>query len=271
VIAWGNEVYVLDAGLGRVYYHVLNDARDALRDQTSSQTLLEEAEPVNGQTVGKLVDIAWLPTGGDRQSGSLLVIDRNALVVEFDPAWEQQQHTMNLGGRDVWRSPIAAKTFDGNLYLLDSVTNQIYRYNKDQYENAPLSWLKTEIDASNAFDLGIDGNIFVIHENGTMGKFFGGESTPFEMTGIPQPLVHASALYLDIEERAKHIYIADPSALRIVQLTRDGAFVRQFRLPADQERLFSQLSGIFVDESGGKIFFVAANALYVVDLPPVPV
>ena len=270
VIASGVDVYVLDLGVNQVHYHVLNQTYSGLRDQESSRVLVQQAQPIDGQTVGPLVDITWLPKGGDRQSGSLLVIDRNALVVEFDPAWGENE-TMTLGGNDVWRMPVAAKTFDGNLYLLDSVANQIFRYSDGQYENAPTRWLQGEVDASTAIDLGIDGSIYVIHSDGTIEKFFGGESTPFEVTGVPQPLNAASAFYLDIEETAKHIYVADAAEIRILQLARDGSFVRQFRLPAEQERLFSGLSGVFVDEPAGKLFFLAANALYVVDLPPVPV
>ncbi|MBN1640624.1 MAG: hypothetical protein JXA09_05250 [Anaerolineae bacterium] len=270
VIASGLDVYVLDRGLGRVYYHALNETRTALRDQDSSRVLIEEAQPVNGQTLGPLIDMTWLPEGGDRQSGSLLLIDRNALVVEFDPAWEQR-NTVLLGGKDVWRAPVAAKTFDGNLYLLDTVANQIFRYNEGQYEGAPVSWIQGEFDASGAIDLGIDGSIYVISESATITKLFAGEPTPFEVSGVPQPMLNANALYLEVEETARHIYVADATELRIVQLARDGSFVRQFRLPAEQEMLFSGLSGIFVDEPGGKLFFLAANALYVVELPPVPV
>jgi hypothetical protein len=86
---------------------------------------------------------------------------------------------------------------------------------------------------------------------------------------MPQPLYSASALYLDVEETVQYIYIADAIEGRIVQLDREGNFVRQFRSSTDIEASFGQLAGVFVDETAGKMFYTAANGLFVADLPVV--
>jgi hypothetical protein len=78
-----------------------------------------------------------------------------------------------------------------------------------------------------------------------------------------------SALYLDVEEVTQYIYVADASERRIVQLDRQGTFVRQLLPSLGQEDLFRGLSGLYVDEMGDKLYYVAANALYITDLPPV--
>jgi hypothetical protein len=76
-------------------------------------------------------------------------------------------------------------------------------------------------------------------------------------------------MYLDVEEAAEYIYIADETESRIVQFDREGAFVRQLRPSSNIEGSFEQLVDAFVDETAGKIFYTAGNGLFVADLPPV--
>jgi len=269
IIVSGLDAYVLDRGAGQVYHHVLNEVSNALRNPDDSQALMRETQPIDDQTLGMLVDIAWRKDGGDAQRGTLLVLDRNGLLVEFDPSWEQQKLQV-LGGKDVWRNPVALETFDANLYLLDPAANQVFKYPDKQFGSAPLTWMQAEGNLSTAIDLGIDGSIYVAHDSGKINKYFGGEPVEFAVREIPKPLLGANALYMDIEEVTQYVYIADASDRRIVQLKRDGTFVRQFRPPAEEEAIFDQLSGLSVDERVGKLYYIAGRALYVNDLPPVP-
>jgi DNA-binding beta-propeller fold protein YncE len=117
--------------------------------------------------------------------------------------------------------------------------------------------------------MGIDGNIYVLHSNGQIVKYYGGEPVPFTVTNVPRSLSSAVALYADVKEETEYIYVADASERRIVQLDREGTFVRQLQPALGQEELFHQLSGLFVDETGAKLYFVANNALSVTDIPPV--
>jgi hypothetical protein len=109
----------------------------------------------------------------------------------------------------------------------------------------------------------------MMHNNGRIAQFYAGESVPFGITRTPKPLVNANAFYIDVAEIAQYIYVADASEMRIVQLDREGVFVRQLRPLAELETSFRQLNGLFVDEPGGKLYYNTASALYVTDLPPV--
>jgi hypothetical protein len=265
----GLDVYVLDRGTEQVYHHKLNDLRNALRDPSADQILVQQGQTVEDATIGNLVDITWMDDGGQRQAGALLVLDRAGLLLEIDPTWEQRAH-QTLGGVDSWLSPVSLHTFDGNLYILDAMANQVLRYRSGRYADIPDRWITQEgADLRTAVDMGIDGSIYLLHNNGKMDKFHGGEAVPFGVNGVPRALSGANALQMDVEEAVQYIYVADASERRIVQLDREGAFVRQLQPELGQEDLFHQLSGLFVDETGAKLYYVAANALYVTDLPPV--
>jgi hypothetical protein len=265
----GLDLYVLDQGTERVYHHALNDLRNALRDPSADQVLVQQGQVIEGATIGNLVDITWMDDGGQRQAGALLVLDRAGLLLEIDRTWEQRNH-QTLGGAGSWLSPVSLRTFDGNLYILDSMANQVLRYRAGQYASEPDLWVTQEgVDLRTAVDMGIDGSIYLLHNYGKLDKYHGGETEPFSVTGVPRPLTGANALHMDVEEALQYIYVADASERRIVQLDREGAFVRQLQPALAQEDLFRQLSGLFVDETGAKLYYVAANALYVTDLPPV--
>jgi hypothetical protein len=269
IIVAGLDVYVLDRGAGLVYHHALNELRNALRNPNAEQILIQEGQPVEGQNVGDLVDIAWMKEGGERQAGELLILDRNGLLLQFDPSWEQLRVQL-VGGQDMWRSLLVLSTFDSNLYLLDTMASQIFKYANQQYAGTPTRWIQQDdADLSTAIDIGIDGNIYVLHSNGKLEKYYGGELASFAVTRIPKPMAKADALYLDTEDVAQYMYVADRTEKRIVQLDREGVFVRQLKPALGQEEAFRQLATIFVDETGGKLYYVAANALYVTDIPPV--
>jgi hypothetical protein len=269
VVVAGLDVYVLDRGSGRVYRHALNEPRNALRNPTGDQLLLQQGQVIEGKTVADLVDLTWMDDGGERQAGALLILDRAGQLFEYDPAWEQVGH-QTLGGADTWRSPTSLRTFDSNLYLLDAMGNQVLKYPQGQYANSPDRWIaQADTDLRTAIDIGIDGNIYILHNNGKLDKYYGGERVPSSITRVPRPLSGGNALHLEVEEATQYIYIADASERRIVQLDRDGVFVRQLQPGLGQEDLFRGLAGLYVDEMGAKLYYVAANTLYITNLPPV--
>lgn len=270
VIVAGLDVYVLDRGSGIVYHHALNDMRNALRNPAAEQVLLKLGQPVQEYNVGQLIDIAWMKDGGERQAGALFILDANGLLLQYDPTWEQFDAQV-VGGVGGWRRPTAISTFDSNLYVLDSMANQVFKYLNLQYGAEPTRWLTQEgVDLAKAVDIGIDGNIYLLHQDGRLTKYFGGQSVSFVVTRMSLPLANADGLYMDAVEVAQYIYIADSTEGRVVQLDREGAFVRQFKPARGQESIFNRLAGIFVDEMSGKLYYLAANALYVADLPSLP-
>jgi hypothetical protein len=263
------DVYVLDRATGRVYHHALNDLRNGLRNPSADQVLLEQGQVVEGQAVSDLIDIAWIKDGGERQAGALLILDAAGFLFEYDPTWETFQ-PLEVGGVGEWGRPYALSTFDSNMYLLDPGANQIFKYWNQQYASEPSRWIAQDgISIATAIDIGIDGSIFLLHQDGRLTKYFGGEVVPFTPTRIPLPLSSADAMYMDIDEVAEYIYIADGAERRVVQIDREGVFVRQFKLDREREASFAQLADIFVDEMAGKLFYVTGNALYVTDIPPV--
>jgi hypothetical protein len=62
--------------------------------------------------------------------------------------------------------------------------------------------------------------------------------------------------------------VADAGNGRVVQLNKDGRFIRQFKPRDEQTADFSTLRSIFVDELTGKLYLVNDHALYIANITP---
>jgi DNA-binding beta-propeller fold protein YncE len=104
--------------------------------------------------------------------------------------------------------------------------------------------------------------------DGTIRKFEGGVPVEFQVDGIDKPLGRSTAIYTAPDDVAQFIYVADAGNKRVVQLNKDGRFVRQFK-PRDEESVdFNTLRSVFVDELSGKLYLLNDQALYVANITP---
>jgi hypothetical protein len=175
---------------------------------------------------------------------------------------------------DSWVLPVAVMGYSGNLYVLDPQAGQVFRYlpGPSGYPNPPQPYFSGQSkDAlSGAIDIAIDGFIYVLYADGTVRKFEGGVPVMFDMTDIDRPLNDPTAIYTAPDPVARYVYIADPGNQRVLQLTKEGRFVRQIKPRPEDSADFSALKSIFVDESAGKLYWLNATSLYIANLSRVP-
>ena len=148
--------------------------------------------------------------------------------------------------------------------MLDPSLNQILLYDPD-YGGLPEDYFPPpgEVDLAGVVDMAIDGQIYILYADGRILKFLGGQPAPFELTGLYEPLQNPTALFTS--EEAKFLYVADAGNNRIVQLTKEGRFLRQFK--AGEGAAFDQLKGLVVLEKYNLLYFISGNKLYVTNIP----
>jgi len=271
VVHQGLDLYVLDAGGDQVYRHQLDDVGENLRPNTEDFVLVRRAQQVAARVVGEIIDVAWLPADGGRLSGRLLILERDGLL-EYGSGSDLS--AVPIAGVDGWRLPIAATGYSGNLYVLDPEAGQIFRYlpGPSGYPDPPQLYFSGQSGdvLSGAIDMAIDGFIYVLYANGGVRKFAGGVPVMFDITDLDRPLTDPTAIYTAPDPVARYVYIADPGNQRVLQLTKEGHFVRQIRPRPEDSASFSALKSIFVDESAGKLYWLNATSLYIANLSPVP-
>jgi hypothetical protein len=262
-------VYVLDAGTDQVYRHQLDEANDALEPDEGDPVLVRRGQQVGESVVGEMIDLAWMPAGGNRQTSDLLILESGGLL-EYNPSWGIT--SVPIANKDAWTLPVGVGSYFGNFYILDPQAGQILRYlpSTEDYTNPAEYYFPDEVavDLSGAVDIAIDGFIYVLYADGNVRKFEGGVPVEFQITEIDKPLSRSTAIYAAPDDVAQYIYVADAGNRRVVQLNKDGRFVRQFK-PRDEETVnFNTLRSIFVDELGGKLYLLNDHALYIANITP---
>ncbi len=270
VISDGLDLYVLDTGADQVYHHRLDDMGDSLRPDAGDPVLVQRAQQVATTVVGEIIDMTWMPVSTNRQTSGLLILEGEGLL-EYSPKWNLT--AVPIVGTEGWILPVAVAGYDGNLYILDPQAGQILRYvpGPDGYTTPPEHYLSPDLKdiLVGGIDMAIDGFIYVLYADGTVRKFEGGAPAPFEIMGIDRPLSNPTAIYTGPDHLVGFVYIADAGNQRIVQLHKDGRFVRQIKPREDESIPFDSLKSIFVDESANKLYFLDNHSLYIANIPPV--
>ncbi len=269
VVVNGLDVYVLDTGADLVYRHRLDEVNDALEPDEGDPVLARRGQQIDTTVVGEMIDLTWMPVGGERQTSDLLILESGGLL-EYNPSWGLAPSP--IAEKDAWALPVAVGSYFGNFYILDPQIGQILRYvpGADGYTNPPQNYFPddVEVNLAGAVDMAIDGFIYVLYADGTIRKFEGGIPVEFQITEIDKPLSHPTAIYTAPDDVAQYVYVADAGNRRVVQLNKDGRFVRQFK-PRDEETVsFSALQSIFVDELTGKLYLLTDHALYIANITP---
>jgi hypothetical protein len=269
VVVNGLYVYVLDAGTDQVYRYQLDEVNDALEPDENDPVLVRRGQQVETSVMGEMIDMAWMPAGGERQTSDLLILESGGLL-EYNPSWGLT--TAPIANKDAWALPVAVGSFFGNFYILDPQAGQILRYmpGAEGYTNPAQYYLSDQVtvDLSGAVDMAIDGFIYVLYADGTVRKFEAGVPVEFQISEIDKPFSRPAAIYTAPDDVAQYLYVADAGNQRVVQLNKDGRFVRQFK-PRDEDTVnFGTLRSIFVDELAGKLYLLNDHALYIANITP---
>lgn len=268
IVVQGIEMYILDAGTSRIYHHRIDDASEGLFPDDQTLLLVQKGQTVGDTTIDPIRDILWMPAGGNRQTSDLLILSE-ANLLEYNPTWGLT--TSALAGQEQLANPVAVDSFFGNFYVLDAPGNRILRYlpTLDGYSAAPENYFPPDqpVNLTQAIDMGIDGAIYVLFADGRISKFSSGRPTQFDLIGLDKRFKNPTSIFVAPDEVAQHLYVADTGNQRIVQLDKDGSFVRQFKTRVGEAVTLSNLQDIYVDEIGGRMYILDSNNLYMATLP----
>jgi hypothetical protein len=267
VLVQGIDVYILDLGTDRVYKHLLNGARDGLQPMEGDQVLMRRGDQRGGAVVGELLDIAWVEAGGQRGSSNLLAIDAQGHVMEYDSMLGVQEFPAADSG--AWREPVAVMGYYGRLYVLDPEANLVLKYvltNSGYASQSSYLSHGPAPDLSSAVDLAIDGNLFILQSDGVILKYEEGAPVSFVQSNLDVPVADPKAFCATgFMDEDGYVYVADAGNQRIVQFSKAGDFVRQFR--GTEEAPMDDLRSVFVLEDKRELYFINGHQLYLFKLP----
>lgn len=261
--AQGTSLYTADRSSGRISRMILMVSGDKL--ETNPETLLNPGVAVDGKLPGALIDIVAMESTANRQASDIIIPHTGGLL-DFNLSFGMK--TLDFGSNVLAQNTRRVRSYEGNLYVLDTDKNQIWRYKPsgEGYPNLPEAYLAPSLRLPpQATDMAIDGDVYVTTLNGQILKYTEGQTGTFQIKGLGEPPRQPSLVTVDANAQDSSVYVVDQATSRILQFRPDGLFVRQFRADGPA---FVNIQDLAVDEQNDRLYVISAGVLYTALLPP---
>ncbi len=263
VLASGDSLFVLDHNAHAAYRFTRSTLGDSVNPP--GDPIISKGQTVKDLVVSELIDLAWVEAAGANQRSKLVALDTAKGLVSYDVTWGVDR--LPLAGSDKVSQPQLLSGYGGNLYIADPGASQIWRYRPGAagFENEPEPYFADDrrVNMAGLQDMAIDGNVWLLFADGQALKFFAGEQRPLIWQGFPDPPNAPTALA--VPQEGDRIYLADAGNNRIVEATKDGQFLRQFRA-RDSDDL-RNIRSLFIDEAGSMFYILTTDKLYKANVP----
>jgi len=223
-----DHLLILDLG-GQVLYRT-NHAGEQM------EIALRPGETVEGQPTGRLVTAAWSPPRGANSEGQLVVIDHVRSILGLDNAGTPARRWWPPDNAAWQRLGASAASYD-DLFVLDTNREELWRYPARLPGAAGSVALRAadDLPLGSAVDVATDGNLYLLFSDGQIVKQAPSSGRlPFEAAVPHRPLRAPTAIYAHPD--LDHIWVLEPAEARVVELTNQGSYVRQFAFPPELMR-----------------------------------
>lgn len=236
--------------------------------------VLTPTQWISGYPVKEIVAL-----DGAAYTDAVFVLDKSNDIYRYQPSSGQWSLELPLAREYQNPDPFYQNltTYSERLYMLDPARNQIWRHSdvpiEPEYFVSKFPWLLDpgDPDVSSGLDMAIDGNIYVLSRDGSIGVF----SNSLPLTNYSLLPADGHSLVVGLETAPSRpvamaasadgvtLYVADPGQRRVVALDRrDGRLLRQFMAPDNLD--FAYLHA--VAEHNDQLLILAASRLYAIDL-----
>lgn len=199
-------------------------------------------------------------TGTSLNGGLAFIYSKNKGVLKIDTT---NQKLTPVAKKDTNLGTISdIYGFAGNIYLLDSTKNQIWKYlpTSDGYSDAREYLTKnTKADFSNALRMQIESSVYVLKKGGEIYRFTRGDKDNFALEGLDKGVKDPKSFFVSSD--TDNLYLLDSGNSRLLILTKSGSYKGQMNGSE-----FGQASDLVVDEVGKKVFLLDGGKIYATDL-----
>lgn len=161
-----------------------------------------------------------------------------------------------------WGNVIDIYSFASNVYLLDNLKNQIWKYvpivsgysDKQAYFKD-----NSKLDLAGAKRVQIDSSVWILKSANEIDKFTAGVADNFSIGGLDKPLSRVVSFF--VSDQTDNVYLLDGGEGKVVVVDKKGKFVAQYR--GDK---FKTATDLVVDEQDKKLYLLEGGKIYQVEL-----
>lgn len=161
-----------------------------------------------------------------------------------------------------WKPNVDIKSFNSNIYFLDPQGNQVWKYTRQRDSYSSVSnYIQDSVDLSKAIDMTIDGSIYILENDGTVRRFYGGSEEDVTIKKAPLSMPkNPTKIYTEFEN--PQLYIVEPSQKRVLIFTKEQrtgnlVYAYQIKFPT-----LKNIQDIFVDKKSSKMYVLDSNKIY---------
>ncbi|MBI4040148.1 hypothetical protein HY389_02230 [Candidatus Daviesbacteria bacterium] len=201
---------------------------------------------------------------GDARHSSLngqlaFVYSQDKGVVRIDTG--SQKVTQAVKPDSGWGKIADIDAFAGNVYLLDSLQSQIYKYLPvaSGYSDKRSYFASgTKPDLAGASRMQIDGSVWVL-KNNQLFKYTQGSEDFFSVSGLDRGIQQAKSFF--VSDETDNVYVLDSGNSRLLVFDKKGIFKAQY--VGDK---FKDSTDLVIDEADKKIYLLSGSKIYQIDL-----
>lgn len=161
------------------------------------------------------------------------------------------------------RRGVLLGVYDRYVYVLNTEKRNVYRYARQdngEYSD-PVGWMQAArgLRYETVSSWTIDGEIWMVTEEGEVNRFASGQSVNFNINGLSEPL--NSSLRISTFIEGDSLYILEPGNRRLVVLNKNGDFLREVKSAS-----LASANSLIVSETLNKAFAVSGSILFEIPL-----
>ena len=184
-------------------------------------------------------------------------------IIEFINGQPTAMKTDDPAG---WIKAADMETYLRFMYMLSPENNQIYKYERLSNRYSAPGEYNVNGDLSNALDMAIDGNIYIIKEGGELMKLLRGEVQPFTIRHLPDGALSNVTKVFKVFDG--NLYFLDPENAKVIVATdgggsAEGSYVKQYILQGDT---IGDLRDIYVDDEETRMYLLDQERIHIIDL-----
>jgi hypothetical protein len=159
-----DDLYLLDSTGGNVIH--AKSTEQGYEIDTSFEC---GSGSVGGVTIGPIVDIASWPAGYDPKA-SILALDAAGNAIFCSPDESARPNKVTPSSSESWEHVVAFTLDQGDLYLLDLPSNQVWIYWRSKLDEEPARYFDQEIPKlQDVSDLEVNrSDLYLLHEDGLL-------------------------------------------------------------------------------------------------------
>jgi hypothetical protein len=154
------------------------------------------------------------------------------------------------------------RSYGTNMYIFNPSKQNIFRFTiDDDTATTPRGWVRSSqgLQYDEVLSMTIDGDIWLGSRTGRLLRMRTGEPEEFTVSGLERRFESDSVIYT--QEAFDHVYVLESNANRVVQLTKDGVFVREVVSPT-----LASVSSIVVSADESSILALSGSLIYELEL-----